>query len=70
VKICHAANKTLINKLPEPIYREEDIPILLEAGAIEVRRYVTHNQVIGCDVPRDDLVLSGPGRERPITASV
>jgi hypothetical protein len=45
----------------EPIKRKDDIPILLKAGTIKVRRDVAHHQVIGRDVIGDDAVIPGNG---------
>ena len=45
----------------EPIERKDDIPILLKAGAVKVRRDMAHHQVIGRNIVGDDAVISGNG---------
>ncbi len=65
VEIRHAANDARLSKLPQPIQREDHIPVLLEAGAIKVSGDMTHDQVIGCAIARDHAVVRGPVLGRP-----
>jgi hypothetical protein len=56
-----AANDTILRQLVEAIEREDDIPVLLKASAVKVRRDMAHHQVIGRNVVGDDTVVSGNG---------
>ena len=61
VKRRDAPNDPLLRQFVEPIERKNDIPVLLKAGAIKVRRDMAHHQVIGRNVAGDDAVISGNG---------
>ena len=45
----------------EPIEGKDDIPVLLKASAIKVRRDVAHYQVVSRNVAGDNAVISGNG---------
>jgi hypothetical protein len=59
VKRRDTANDTITRHLVQPIAREDDIPGLLKAGAIKIRRDMTHHQVIGRNIMWDDAVVAG-----------
>jgi hypothetical protein len=61
VKRRNTPNDTILRQLVQPIERKDNIPVLLKAGAIKVRRDVAHHQVMGRNVVGDDTVIPGNG---------
>jgi hypothetical protein len=59
MKRCDTANDALLCQCMEPLEGKDDIPVLLKAGAVKVRRDMAHHQVVGRNVVGDDAVIPG-----------
>src|SRR5262249_26655997 len=55
----------LLRQCVESVKGKDDIPVLLKAGAIKVRRDMTHHQIVGRDVVGDDAVIPSNGTGIP-----
>ena len=61
VERCDAADDSLRCQSVQAVEGQDDIPILLKAGAIEVRRHMAHHQVIGGNVAGNDALVPRDG---------
>jgi hypothetical protein len=62
------ADPPLCRQLVEPFEREGDVPILLQAGAIEIDRNVANQQLLRLRVRRDDPVIRIAPAKRHLTS--
>jgi hypothetical protein len=53
----HRADHALGGQLPQPVDREDDIPVLLKPGAVEIDRDMADQQVFRLGVSGDDPVI-------------
>src|SRR5919197_4786794 len=61
VERCDAGNNALLCQGTEPVERKDDIPVVLEAGAVKVGRDMAHDQVIHGTGAREDEVVPSDG---------
>jgi len=51
------AERAFAGQLPQPVEREDDIPVFLEPGAVEIDRDVADQQLVRPGVGRDDPIV-------------
>jgi hypothetical protein len=66
----HRAHAALGHQLAQAVDREDDVEILLEAGAVEVDRDMAHHQLVGRRLGWDDAIAAVARTERPVAALV
>src|SRR6266481_1508412 len=65
----HGANHALICELVQPIDREDDIPVLLKTGPVEIDRDVADQQLSRLRIGRDYPVIGISAAERLFSAA-